>query len=345
MIRYRLFGRRARRALSIAAFGVGLLLAGVTALVIDASRSARPDVSGPVLPGWREAAGNASGIEVITPDTMFRLERGESGWTMPSRGHYPVRAEYLAELDAGLAALTYAGALTRDPGRYDRLGVGDPVEGGSGTRLTIVDGRDMLLASLIIGGERGEDGLYIRRTSDARAHAVQGRLPDLGDPGRWLGLDFFNIDPSRIARAFIVPETGPAYILERDAPATRNFDLVSPRTWQLITAGAANGVAHAGTRVRFRDVGQGSVPAGRPAALHRAVTFDGLTYEYRFFRVEGTIRAYVSVEAANHDTMDEASVLRAAVEGYWFEVSADAFERMARPLEQAATRSVSPVRP
>jgi hypothetical protein len=75
------------------------------------------------------------------------------------------------------------------------------------------------------------------------------------------------------------------------------------------------------------------------------VTFDGLTYEYRFFRVEGTIRAYVSVEAANHDTMDEASVLRTAVEGYWFEVSADAFERMARPLEQAATRSVSPVRP
>lgn len=229
MIRYRLFGRRARRALSIAAFGVGLLLAGVTALVIDASRSARPDVSGPVLPGWREAAGNASGIEVITPDTMFRLERGESGWTMPSRGHYPVRAEYLAELDAGLAALTYAGALTRDPGRYDRLGVGDPVEGGSGTRLTIVDGRDMLLASLIIGGARGGRALH---TAHVRCPGPcrRGRLPDLSDPGRWLGLDFFNIDPSRIARAFIVPETGPAYILERDAPATRNFDLVSPRT-------------------------------------------------------------------------------------------------------------------
>lgn len=344
MIRYRLFGRRARRAFMIAALGFGLLLAGAAALVLDTSRGARPDVSGPVLPGWRGMAGEAAFMEVITPDTMFRVERGEAGWTMPSRGNYPVRAEFLAELDAGLAGLQYAGALTRDPARHDRLGVGDPAEGGTGTRLTIVDSRHMVLASLIIGDARGEDGVYLRPASGQRAFAAQGTLPGLGEPGRWLGLDFFNLDPARVARAFIVPETGPAYILEREAPSLRNFELTSPRTWQLITAGAANGVAGAGARVRFRDVGEGATPASRPAALHRATTFDGLTYEYRFYRVEGAIRAYISADAANHDTMDEAARLRAATEGFWFEVSEDAFERMTRPLEQAATRSVTPVR-
>jgi len=41
--------------------------------------------------------------------------------------------------------------------------------------------------------------------------------------------------------------------------------------------------------------------------------------------------------------MDEASRLRRNAQGYWFEISADAYERMTRPLEQAAARSVTPV--
>jgi hypothetical protein len=343
MIQYRLLGRRARRAFAIAATGLVLLAAGSIALITDAGRGARPDVSGPVLAGWSEVAADAAVIEIITPDSQFRLERGETGWTMPSRGHYPVRAEYLAELDSGLAALRYAAALTRDPARFDRLGVDDPTEGGAGTRLTITDARENVLATLIIGNERGEDGVYLRTADAPRAFAAQGRLPDIADPGRWLGLDFFNVDPARIARAFVVPESGPAYILERDAPASRNFTLVSPRTWQLITAGAANGVASAGARVRFRDVGARGDEAGRPIALHRATTFDGLSYEYRFYRVDGVIRAHIAVDASNHEVMDEAGVLRGNIEGFWFAVSADAYERMTRPLEQAATRAVSPV--
>lgn len=343
MIRYRLFGRRAQRALLVAIGGLVLLAAGTAALIMDSGRGARPAVDGPVLPGWSSIAGNAALIEIITPDTMFRMERGETGWTMPSRGHYPVRPEYLAELDAGLESLRYAAALTRDPERYDRLGVDDPETGRAGTRLTILDSDGMRLASLVVGNARGEDGLYIRPAESERAFAVDGSLPDIADPGRWLGLDFFNIEPSRIGRAYVVPEQGPAYILERDGPATRNFELVSPRTWQLITAGAANGVASAGARVRFRDAGEAQADGSRPVALHRATTFDGLTYEYSFYRSDDMIRARITIDAANHDVMDEAAVLRRYVEGFWFAVSADAYERMTRPLEQAAARSVTPV--
>lgn len=343
MIRYRLFGRRAQRALIVAIGGLVLLTAGTAALIMDSGRGARPEADGPVLPGWSGVAGNAAMIEIITPDKMFRMERGEAGWTMPSRGNYPVRPEYLAELDAGLASLRYAAALTRDPERYDRLGVDDPETGGTGTRLTILAEDGTRLASLVVGNARGDDGLYIRPAGSERAFAVLGSLPDIADPGRWLGLDFFNIEPSRIARAYVVPEQGPAYILERDGPATRNFELVSPRTWQLITAGAANGVASAGARVRFRDVAEAEADRVRPVALHRATTFDGLTYEYSFHRVDDTIRARITIDAGNHDVMDEAATLRTNVDGFWFAVSADAFERMTRPLEQAATRSVTAV--
>lgn len=329
--------RRAQRALIIAVTGAVLLLAGITALVIDSQRGARPDASGPVLPGWSARAGEARSIEIIAPDTMFRFERTEEGWVMPSRGNYPVRAERIAELDAALAQLTYTAAMTRDPARFALLGVDDPMEGGEGVRLIITGAGEAVLADLIIGGARGEDGLYLRPTRGERAFAASGQISGLDDPGRWLGLDFMDIDPGSIARAFIVPETAPAYILERESPAERNFALASPRIWQLMTAGAANGPATAGARVRLRDVDEAPDIASMPDAMHRGVTFDGLEYEYRFYHgVRDGIWAVIRIEAVSEDARDRAAALRALTDGFWFEVSADAFERMTRPLNRSA---------
>ncbi len=330
--------RRTQRALVIAVTGAILLVGGVTALVMDSQRGARPDVSGPVLPGWTARAGEARSIEVIGPDTMFRLERSEAGWVMPSRGNYPVRAERLAELDAALSGLTYTAAMTRDPARFAHLGVDDPMEGGEGVRLIISGAGETPLADLIIGRARGEDGLYFRPARGERAFAATGQISGLDDPGRWLGLDFMDMEPGEVARAFIVPETAPAYILERESPAERNFTLASPRAWQLMTAGAANGPATAGARVRLRDADAAPDIARMPDALHRAVTFDGLEYEYRFYNQgeRDGIWATIRIEAVTEEAREQASTLRTLTDGFWFEVSADAFERMTRPLNRSA---------
>lgn len=338
--------RRVRRALIIAIAGLVVLIAGITARVADSQSGVRPEVSGPVLPGWSERAGGAVSIEIIGPAAMFRFERTENGWVMPSRGNYPVRAERLAELDAALAQLTYTAAMTRDPERFAFLGVDDPVEGGAGVRIIVSGANEAILADLVIGRARGEDGLYLRPTGSARAFAATGQMTGLDDPGRWLGLDFMDIDPATIARAFIVPERAPAYILERETPSERNFALSSPRTWQLITAGAANGPATAGARVRLRNADAAPDIARTPDALHRAVTFEGLEYEYRFYNqgADG-IWATIRIEARSEEARDAAAQLRPLTDGYWFAVSEDAYERMTRPLNRSAELRPRPVQP
>lgn len=330
--------RRARRALALLLAGAVALAAGVGAVWRDARMGAVPEVSGPVLPGWAERSGEARMIEITGPDAVFMMERGDDGWSMPSRGGYPVRAERIAELDAALASLRFGQAMTRDPALFGRLGVDDPGQGGRGVRVTVLDALGDRLAELVAGDDR-EGGVYLRPAGAARAYAASGAMPRLDDPGRWLGLDFMNIDPARVAGAAVDPGSGPGYALEKPEPAARDFALAGPAGWRLITSGAANGVARAGARVRFRDVRPAADLTAPVIARHRGATHDGLVYAYVFRRQDGRIWAELDVRAADADTAGEARLIANASQGWVFEVSEDAFERMTRPLGAMAERA------
>lgn len=328
--------KRLRIALAIGVAGLATLAIGIGAVWRDASLSARPEVSGPVLVGWSENAATAGRIEIAGPDALFSLERTDEGWVMASRGGYRVRPERIAELDAALSGLRYAAAMTRDTDKFARLGLAAPGEGGDAVRLTVTDGEGDVLADLLIGEARGEDGLYLRVPGGERAFAVTGRMPELDAVDRWLGLDFFDLDPARVARAGIAPESGPAYSLVKAGLAARNFDLWEPGGWQLITSGAGNGVAVAGARVRFRDVRPADALEGAPVASHAGVTFDGIAYTYTFYALDEARWTRLEVSAAADDAAERAALLDAFAQGWAFEVSADAYERMTRPLDQLA---------
>lgn len=255
---------------------------------------------------------------------------------MPSRGGYPVRAERIAELDEALAALSYRRAMTRDPDKFPRLGLGDPLAGGDGVRLAVIDASGEALTRLVVGERRDGGGVYLRPVGAERAFAADGDLPELGDPGRWLGLEFWDIDPSAVARARIRPETGPTWFVQRAGLASRNYDLMEPDGWSLITGGAANGVATAGARLRFRDVKPAGEVDGAFVARHAGVTFSGIAYTFDFV-AEGEARwALIEVEARADDAAERAERLRRLTEGWAFRVSQDAYERLTRPLAGVA---------
>ncbi|KAA5803656.1 DUF4340 domain-containing protein [Alkalicaulis satelles] len=328
--------RRRRQALIAAGAALALLLAGAAALWLDMASGAPPSASGPVAPGWASSAGRADLIEVITAGDQFIMQRTDAGWVMPSRGGHPVRPERIAALDEALGGLSFARALTRDPARFARLGVDDPLEGGAGVRLSVLDEDGRTLVSLIAGERRGEDGLYLRPSGAARAFAVRGVLPDLADPGRWLGLDFWDHDPAVMAEASIQPETGPAYGLKRSGPAERHHALTAPEGWRLITAGAGNGVANASARLRFRDVRPEQDLTGAFTARHAASTFDGLAWRFDFL-AEGEARwARIEVRALDPEGEARAEALNARTRGWAFLVSPDAYERLTRPLAELA---------
>jgi hypothetical protein len=333
--------RRARLATGIALAGLLVLAAGSYAVWRDARLDARPDASGPVLADWQQNAAQARVIEIEGPDGSLRLERGpasQSGWVMADRGGYPVPPERVAELDAALSQLSYSAAMTQDPDKFSRLGLVGAAEGGQGVRLTVRSADDTRLADLIIGADRGDDGLFMRIPGNGQAYAAQGRLPDLDAVDHWLGLDFFNLDPASVARVRVQPETGEAYALAKAGMSARNFELREPRGWRLITSGAANGVAVAGARMRFRDVRPQECLIGAPVAAHAAVTFDGLAYSYTVFDEGGRHWARLEITAAADDAEARAQRLDAVAGGWAFEVSDDAYERLTRPLDQIAER-------
>ncbi len=336
--------RRRRQALSAVAVAGLLFAMGAAAVWRDAAMGARPDAAGPVTPDWRAAAGRAARIEILAEDARFTLERQGERWVMPSRGGYPVRAERIAELDAALAGLTFERAMTRDPEKFHRLGLGDPLERGDGVRLAVLDAQNQPLVRLIVGARREEGGVYLRPEGSDRAFAAAGDLPELADPGRWLGLEFWNIDPSAVARARISPETGPAWFVQRAGIAQRNYDLMEPDGWSLVTGGAANGVATAGARLRFRDVKPADQLEGAFVARHSGVTFSGVAYTFDFV-AEGEARwALIEVEARADDAAERVERLQRLTEGWAFRVSEDAYERLTRPLTEVAERN-PPVAP
>lgn len=328
--------RRRRQALAAALTAAALVILSVLALWREAVTGAPPGVSGPVAPGWTAEAPRADRIEIMSADAQFVLQRTPDGWVMPSRGGYAVRPERIAELDEALRGLSFARALTRDPDRFARLGVDDPVEGGAGVRLTVLDANDRVLVSLIAGASRGESGQYVRTDGSPRAFAADGPLPELSDPGRWLGLEFWDIDPATVARADVRPPRGPVYALGREAPTDRHHALTSPAGWRLITAGAGNGVATAGARLRFRDVRPDQTLTGAFTARHSGVSFDGLAWRFDFL-AEGDERwARIEVRALAPEAEARAAELTERTRGWAFLVSADAYERLTRPLSDLA---------
>lgn len=334
--------RRRNQAIAAMAAALVLFSMGAAAVWRDAALGARPDASGPVIEGWRASAADAARIEIETASETFALVREEDGWVMPSRGGYPVRAERIAELDAALEALSYERAMTRDPDKFSRLGLGAPDQGGDGVRLVVKAADGRTLAALMVGDAREAGGVYLRPGDERRAYAAEGDLPALGDPGRWLGLEFWDIDPSAVARARVRPETGPAYFVQRAGVAQRNYDLMEPAGWSLVTGGAANGVAVAGARLRFRDVKPADTVEGAFVARHSGVTFSGLGYQFDFV-AEGESRwALIEVEALADDASERAERLRRLTEGWAFRVSDDAYERLTRPLDQLAERAPAP---
>ena len=78
--------RRRTQAIAALAAALALFVLGAGAVWRDAALGARPDVSGPVVSGWSEAAADAATIEIITSDGQFLMVRDGETWVMPSRG-------------------------------------------------------------------------------------------------------------------------------------------------------------------------------------------------------------------------------------------------------------------
>ncbi|WP_417481185.1 hypothetical protein [Maricaulis sp.] len=333
--------RQRLRHLLITGGIAALLLAGAAAtLVIQARRDWQPEVSGPVLPDWSATVANAREIEITGPEDHFTLERSEAGWVMPSRDDHPVIAERLAELDAFLADLGYAGARTADPAKLARLELADAGQRGAGTRLTVRGSDGEVLTDILLGAARN-GMIYLRFPDRPRSYAAQlsgggSAIPAIGLADGWLDLDFIALDSSDIARTVITPERGPAYVFERAGRSARNFSLREPGGWRPITAGAGNGPSAALSRLRFRDVRRADRLRGEPVGRHVEETFSGLRVSLDILALGDTRWAVIQAEALSDGGREAAAAINARTGGWAYLLSDLSLDRLLRPLDEIA---------
>lgn len=328
---------RARRATFVG--GVAAALAVIAAITVTISMRSRDanQVAGPVLPGFAERVRQAERIIVQSKDARYEIQRTEKAWVLKDRGNYPVRREVLAQFTDGLKSLAYVRPMTRDAARHERLGLGDPKEGGSGIAVQVEDARGARLADLILGEEPG-GAIFLRKPGDDQTWAVRGRMPPLRDPSRWLDLTPLTIDVARIASAAVQPmPSGPQYEVRR-TDAQGAFSLAPPNdAMPVIAPGALADAAFTIARLKPIDVRPAASVTGPARALLRMQTFDGLALESELVEETGG-RHWIKLvaRAQRPDREDEARGINTRLAPWAYALTDQDFAALAPPLSALA---------
>ena len=241
--------QRTRRLQLLGGLAAVLTLLAVLAHLDFRSGPAQTGRTGqPVLPDFAAIRADAAEIRVTLADETYRLINTVDGWTLDGTHGYPVRADRLSELATGLGELTWGEARTRDPGKLNRVGLGDPRTGGTGALIELANEAGDVTAAIITG--RKGDHLYARRPDETQAYQVEGDLPPLYNRDAWLDLDIIDISPDAVSAVRIFDRYGESLFLQRAVGTSeRSFRPGPPyQDFRLISRLAASTPALALTR-------------------------------------------------------------------------------------------------
>ncbi|MFN4025498.1 MAG: DUF4340 domain-containing protein [Hyphomonas sp.] len=296
--------QRAIRVRIMAAIAGALILIALAGQFIGQPAQPRSDLTGrPVLPGFAEVRAAASAIRVTLADETYSLAATPDGWRLTSADGYPIRPDRLTELAEGLGSLVWDAPRTRDPEKFNAIGLGDPREGGTGALVEVLGPDGEVAAALITG--RKDEHIYARRPGDAQAFRVKGSLPPLYSAEAWLDLDILQLSEDAVSAVRLIDRTGASLYLRRNVGAGNGAFRPAPpyEAYELVSRLAPAGPGLALTRLQPVGVKPAAALTTQPAARHITETHDGLEIDVRGYReADGyylTLRAVEAGEGAN----------------------------------------------
>jgi hypothetical protein len=204
--------RRRRLLFGIGAAAGGGVLAGGLSLIPPPGPPGRREQGQLVFPDFAARMDALSLVMVTTAEEAYHLTRDPSGWVMPEKDLHPVRPERLRALASALASLRFDRAMTRDDRKFDRIGLGDPLSGGTGALVEAGDGSGGVFAKAIIGYRDGRS--YVRFPDDLQAWSVTGEpAPPLQRAVRWLDLSLVDVAADPIRELVVTVGREPPYTL------------------------------------------------------------------------------------------------------------------------------------
>ena len=280
-------------------------------------------------------------IEIQLADEQYQLLQTSAGWSMDTDDGYPIRQDRLSALADGLKTLTWQERRTSDPRKHDRIGLGDPAEGGAGARVSFVDGAGDTLASIITG--RREDGLYARRPAEQTAYRIGGALPPFYSRDAWMDFAVLSVAPETIEMVEIQDRFGDRLVLSRRAGTGPEAFTPGPgfEDVQLRTAISAAGPGLALSRFAPRDAKPANRLETEQVARLVTVTFDGLEISASAYNEpDGNYVTLRAIEAGN--AAARARSINEQAEGWAFRLADFDFDDFTAPVTTLVTPTPAP---
>ncbi|MCB9947492.1 MAG: DUF4340 domain-containing protein [Rhodospirillaceae bacterium] len=328
-------GLRLTLALAVAALGA---TAAATQLHLHARLPDAARVGEPALPELAGRADDVTRLTVTTAGDRFTFARDDRGWSWVERADYPVPADRVESVLAGLAALRLAAPLTIRPDRYDRLGLSGIVTPDSRSiRLDAEAGDGTPLGRILLGDRRrgGLEGLYVRQAFAARSWLADGDIEVPADPIAWLDRRLVDIEPGRVGTIAVEDAGGAAVRLVRPAPDAPFA--VAATGGRVIPDDVADSLAGLLAMLDLTDIGVvDDDGTGEPRLSFAVTTFDGVTVEARFLPADAETLPWVRLSAAAADGAaadgGQAAVLARRFGRWVYRLSPERLDRFARAL-------------
>ena len=288
-----------------AATGVAVLLAAIA--VWQRASTGEPDFK-PVrmFPALANALKDVATIQIETKQAAFNVSRTASGdWKLPDKANYPADFSAVRKTILGLSELDLVEQRTGRADWQEKLGLGLPKKGGSGTLVTLKDAKGEVLASLIAGASvegasaGGRQAIYVRRVNQDQTFVARGNFSVPTEQSQWLDKAFIDLARDRIQTAAVKPFKGRAFSVTRGKPQDPNFRVVDPIPpgRMLRTENEANGVGNALIGLSFDDVEPQTKFDFANAARATFVSFDGLTLNVSLIEKDRDLWMTVSAAA------------------------------------------------
>ncbi len=135
-------------------------------------------------------------VKVTTPEGSFQFRNNNGVWQIVERNNYPLNTTKLTEFANQLASLSVMAVKSNDPGEFDELGVGEPLEFGFGSIIEFFDSQDQTIDASHIGQKRGE--IYVRRMGENKIRLADGKLMDFTKINDWPDFRLYAISRQQI---------------------------------------------------------------------------------------------------------------------------------------------------
>lgn len=337
-----------------------LLILGATALVFAllaawsvwqrAQQGQARHLPETLLPGFTQAAENATRIEIKGPGGDFAvIRRSPTGWVL-DRGEFPADYDEVRRTLISLAQLTTIAPKTQRPDWLRHLKLDRP---GDGTEVTVKNAEGSVLAHLVVGiveelgDPSGAKGQFVRRPGENQAWLARAVFPIRGDIASWMTREISGIGPARLQSVTITPASGQGFTIGRatqnDPVSLEGMAPTANTDFQLINQIGFAIATFTPTDMRAAE-GMDFSKASRAVAR----SFDGLSITFQLVRQADGVWTRLSAASSNPATAEQAADINARAGAFAFKLP----EEKAAPLLvdrqrvlNAPTRAIEGVMP